>query len=151
MCGSLSFPTAHLTLSSLRPRCCPEGNLIPNQGLRAFCFLGPGSVAPSCEPAHLHHSTLCSNVSSSETCSDILSEISASHRPSLEVQWLRIHLQMQETQVQSLVRELRSHMPRGNQVCAPHLLSPCALSLHPLICFIFLPFIGCLLQFLLLH
>ena len=28
--------------------------------------------------------------------------------------WLRIHLPMQGTQVQSLVRELKSHMPRGN-------------------------------------
>ena len=29
---------------------------------------------------------------------------------SLVVQWLRIHLAMQETQVQSLVQELRSHV-----------------------------------------
>ena len=34
---------------------------------------------------------------------------------SLVVQWLRIHLPMQETQVQSLVGELRSHILRGNQ------------------------------------
>ena len=33
---------------------------------------------------------------------------------SLVVQWLRIHLAMQGTQVQSLVRELRSHMPWDN-------------------------------------
>ena len=32
---------------------------------------------------------------------------------SLVVQWLRIHLLMQDTQVQSLVGELRSHMPWG--------------------------------------
>ena len=32
---------------------------------------------------------------------------------SLVVQWLRIHLPMQGMWVQSLVRELRSHMPRG--------------------------------------
>ena len=32
----------------------------------------------------------------------------------LVVQWLRIRLPMQGTQVQSLVGELRSHMPRGN-------------------------------------
>ena len=30
---------------------------------------------------------------------------------SLVVQWLRIHLAMEGTQVQSLVRELRSHRP----------------------------------------
>ena len=30
------------------------------------------------------------------------------------VQWLRIHLATQGTRVRSLVRELRSHMPRGN-------------------------------------
>ena len=33
---------------------------------------------------------------------------------SLVVQWLRIYLVMQGTWVQSLVRELRSHMPQGN-------------------------------------
>ena len=31
----------------------------------------------------------------------------------LAVQWLRFHLPVQELWVQSLVRELRSHMPRG--------------------------------------
>ena len=30
------------------------------------------------------------------------------------VQWLRIHLPIQGTWVQTLVRELRSHMPWGN-------------------------------------
>ena len=34
---------------------------------------------------------------------------------SLVVQWLRIHLPMQGTQVQPLAEELRSHMPRGNE------------------------------------
>ena len=33
---------------------------------------------------------------------------------SLAVQWLRIHLAVQGMWVQSLVRELRSHMPWGN-------------------------------------
>ena len=33
---------------------------------------------------------------------------------SLVVQWLRIHLAMQGTLVQSLVGALRSHTPRGN-------------------------------------
>ena len=33
---------------------------------------------------------------------------------SLVVQWQRIHLTTQGTRVRSLVRELRSHMPRGN-------------------------------------
>ena len=33
---------------------------------------------------------------------------------SLVVQWLRIHLPMQGTQVWSLVWELRSHMPQGS-------------------------------------
>ena len=33
---------------------------------------------------------------------------------SLVVQWLRIHRPMQGTRVQSLVRERRSHVPRGN-------------------------------------
>ena len=33
---------------------------------------------------------------------------------SLVVQWLRIHLPMQGTQVRSLVRELRFHMLQGN-------------------------------------
>ena len=32
----------------------------------------------------------------------------------LAVQWLRIRLPMEGMQIQSLIRELRSHMPRGN-------------------------------------
>ena len=38
---------------------------------------------------------------------------------SLVVQWLRIHLPMQRTWIQYLVRELRSHMMQGNQVHIP--------------------------------
>ena len=34
---------------------------------------------------------------------------------SLAVQWLRLRLPMQGVQVQSLVRELRSHIPRGKK------------------------------------
>ena len=41
----------------------------------------------------------------------------------LVVQWLRICLAVQGTQVLSLARELRSHMPWGNWVCVPQLLS----------------------------
>ena len=33
----------------------------------------------------------------------------------LVVQWLRYHLPMQWLQIQSLVGELRSHMPRGQK------------------------------------
>ena len=36
---------------------------------------------------------------------------------SLVARWLRIHLPMQGTRVQSLVRELRSHMVQGNRAC----------------------------------
>ena len=50
---------------------------------------------------------------------------------SLVVQWLRICLPMQGTQVRSLVGELRSHMPRGNEARAPQLLSPCATTREP--------------------
>ena len=42
---------------------------------------------------------------------------------SLVVQWLRISLPVQGTRVRSLVGELRSHLPRGNYVRAPQLLS----------------------------
>ena len=42
---------------------------------------------------------------------------------SLVVQWLRICLPTQGTQVQSLVRELRSHVLWSNWAQAPHLLS----------------------------
>ena len=45
---------------------------------------------------------------------------------SLVVQWLRIRLPMQGMRVRSLVRELRSHMPRGNEACVPQLVSLCA-------------------------
>ena len=34
---------------------------------------------------------------------------------SLAVQWLRFHLPMKGVQVQSLVGELRSHMPQGQK------------------------------------
>ena len=36
------------------------------------------------------------------------------YETSLVVQWLGIRLAVQEMQVQSLVGELRSHMPRGS-------------------------------------
>ena len=45
-------------------------------------------------------------------------------RDFLMVQWLRIHLAMQGTQVLSLVRELTSHMLQSNKAQAPQLLSP---------------------------
>ena len=40
---------------------------------------------------------------------------------SMEVQWLRICLPMQGTRLESLVGELRSHMPQGNLACVPQL------------------------------
>ena len=46
-------------------------------------------------------------------------------RNSLVVQWLRICLLIQETQVQSLVGELRSHMLWDNEACALQLKSLC--------------------------
>ena len=51
-------------------------------------------------------------------------------RDSLLVQWLRIHLLMQGTQVRSLVRKLRSRMLQGSQVHAPQLLSLLTLELE---------------------
>ena len=46
-------------------------------------------------------------------------------RNSLVVQWLRICLLIQETQVQSLVGELRSHMLWDNEACALQLKNLC--------------------------
>ena len=43
---------------------------------------------------------------------------------SLVVQWLRIHLPIQGTQVRSLVQELRSHMPQYNWAPESQLPSP---------------------------
>ena len=40
------------------------------------------------------------------------------------VQWLRIRLVIQGPGFQSLVRELRSHMPRSNKIHAQQLLKP---------------------------
>ena len=40
----------------------------------------------------------------------------------LVVRWLRIHLPMPRTQVPSLVRELRSHLPQGNYASKVQLL-----------------------------
>ena len=48
-------------------------------------------------------------------------------RTSLVVQWLRLCLPMQGTRVQSLIRELGSHMPMGQLTCALQLLSSRAL------------------------
>ena len=42
----------------------------------------------------------------------------------LVVQWLRIHLPMQGTWVQSLTGKLRSHVPQSNEAQAPPLLRP---------------------------
>ena len=42
---------------------------------------------------------------------------------SLMVQWLRIHLAMKGMQIQSLVGELRSHLPQSNEAHTPQLLS----------------------------
>ena len=42
---------------------------------------------------------------------------------SLVIQWLRIRLARQGTWVWSLLRELRSRMPQGNQACVLHLRS----------------------------
>ena len=43
-----------------------------------------------------------------------LIKINEKKKNSLVIPWLRIHLPVQGTQVRSLVRELRSHMVRGN-------------------------------------
>ena len=50
-----------------------------------------------------------------------------SKRTSLVVQWLRIHLPMQGTQVRSLVSKLGSNILQGDQAHVPQLLSPRAL------------------------
>ena len=61
------------------------------------------------------------NIHKNRTTANIIGngeELDASLRlrtgTSLVVQWLRIHFPMQGTRVRSLVRELRSHMLRGN-------------------------------------
>ena len=53
------------------------------------------------------------------SCVSVYSRISSG--TSLVVQWLRIWLPVQGTWVQSLVLELRSHMPQGNYACVPQL------------------------------
>ena len=50
------------------------------------------------------------------------------------VQWLRIRLAMQGTQVWSLVRELRSHMPQRNWAWEPQWESPCITTQDPIWC-----------------
>ena len=52
---------------------------------------------------------------------------------SLAVQWLRIHLAMQRTQVQSLMGKLTSHMPWSNQAHPPQLESM-RCNEHPMCC-----------------
>ena len=47
-------------------------------------------------------------------------------RTFLAVQWLRICLTMQETWIQSLARELRSHMAAGRLAYMPQIQSLCA-------------------------
>ena len=50
---------------------------------------------------------------------------------SLVVQWLRSCLVIQGTWVQSLVRELRSHILQNNEVCTPQPESPRAATEGP--------------------
>ena len=59
---------------------------------------------------------------------EILKGMSLKRLPgtSLVVQWLRLCFPMQNSWVQSLVGELRSHVPRDNEARAPQLESPCA-------------------------
>ena len=45
---------------------------------------------------------------------------------SVEVQGLRIHFSMQGTWIQSLLRELRSHMPQNNSACNTTIEAPCS-------------------------
>ena len=52
-------------------------------------------------------------------------------RTSLLIQWLRIHLAMQGTQVRSPVRELRSHMRQSNEANEPQLESLSATTKDP--------------------
>ena len=51
--------------------------------------------------------------------------------PSLVVQWLRICLPMQVTRVQSLIRELKSHIPWSNYLASHRFWAMCNWSLHP--------------------
>ena len=65
-----------------------------------------------------HTQTLCPQFVKAATKQKVMP------RDFLMVQWLRIHLAMQETQVPSLVGELRPHMLQSNKAQAPQLLSP---------------------------
>ena len=56
----------------------------------------------------------------------IATNIVKNHGTSPVVQWLRIHLVIQETQVQSLFRELRSHMLCSSKAYPPQLERPSA-------------------------
>ena len=56
----------------------------------------------------------------------IVTNIVKNHGTSPVVQWLRIHLAIQETKVQSLFRELRSHVLWSNEAYPPHLERPSA-------------------------
>ena len=66
-------------------------------------------------------------LSSSELLSRMCQEFSAlgdkkiDGGTSLVVQWIRVRLPMQGAHVQSLFRELGSHVLQGNQVLAPQL------------------------------
>ena len=52
-------------------------------------------------------------------------------RTSLVAQWLRLHLPMQGTRVPSLVGELRSHMPQGNEALVATTEPVCSTALMP--------------------
>ena len=65
-------------------------------------------------------------------CHKMQKHINARTGTSLMIQWLRIHLSMQSTQVWSLIGELRSHMPWGNQrACVLQLERTCSLQRRP--------------------
>ena len=50
------------------------------------------------------------------------------------VQWLRTHFAMQAMWVQSLVEELRPHIPQDNEACEPQLESLIATMKDPACC-----------------
>ena len=92
---------------------------------KVVSYLGTARSRSSCDIAWTM-SQCCASVSSSvkwdisgpdhsQFLWEIEAIINSDSGASLVAQWLRIYLPMQGTWIQSLVRELRYHMPRGNK------------------------------------
>lgn len=106
---------------------CKWAHLQGNQGFIAYCTTSKNWKSPKCPSTRSDLNKLC-NIHALEYCRLVIlyaakqehsqtlfvSEKKQGAGTSLVVPWLRNHLSVQRMQVQSLIGEIRSHVPCGN-------------------------------------